>query len=159
MGMIGTYIAVDDKLLQDIINEEVDILDLDEDNSLMIDIDKSWQAIHYLLCEDIDEGDLPMGYVVPLLEDNLMDCDLDYGAYYLNNDQVGVALDYLNTLDDETLKELYDFNAMVIAEIYPIVDDEDQDEFYDYIYDYLQNIKMFYQEVVARKMGIIFYVM
>lgn len=64
MGMAGTYIAVEELLLRQIINGDKDILEIDPTQYQTLYVDKSWQAIQYLLCKDVDGGDPPM-YVVP----------------------------------------------------------------------------------------------
>lgn len=159
MGMIGNYIAVDEAKLEAIIKCEEDILDIDPKDCAVLDIDKSWQAIQYLLFRDIDEGPPPMGYVVPMMTDNAIDCELDFGAFYLTSEQVEEAYDYLNGLDEETIKDMYDFQAMVADEVYPIATDDDEDEFYQYIYSYLMDIKEFYKEAADKGKAVIFYVM
>lgn len=158
MGMIGNYIAVDEAKLEAIIKCEEDILDIDPKDYAVLDIDKSWQAIQYLLCQDIDEGPPPMGYVVPMMVENAIDCDLDFGAFYLTSEQVEEGYDYLNTLDEETVKEMYDFQAMVADEVYPIATDDDEEEFYRYIYSYLMDIKAFYKEATDKGNAVIFYI-
>ena len=50
MGMAGTYIAVEELLLRQIINGEKDILEIDPAQYQTLYVDKSWQAIQNLLC-------------------------------------------------------------------------------------------------------------
>lgn len=82
MGMTGTYIAIENFLLSQIIKGEKSILEIDPTQCCPLDVDKSWRAIHYLLCKDIENGKPPMGYVVPIRDDNELDCELEFGAFY-----------------------------------------------------------------------------
>lgn len=167
MSMIGNYLALDEARLQAVIAGEEDILELEEraaqneeqSGCMILDIDKTWQAIQYLLCKDIDEGEAPMGYVVPMMVDNALDCELDFGAFYLAPGQVREACGYLETLDDDTIKSLYDFKSMKEEGVYPIIEGEDEDEFYQYIYAHLMALKDFYIKSVNMGFAIIFYVM
>ena len=70
MGMAGNYVAVEDLLLGQIINGDKDIFEIDPAQCQSLNIDKSWQAIQYLLCKDVDGGELPMCYVVPIRDEN-----------------------------------------------------------------------------------------
>ena len=108
MGMVGTYIAVENLLLSQIINGDKDILEIDPAQCQTLNVDKSWQAIQYLLCNDVDGGEPPMGYVVPIRDENELDCEFDFDAFYITAKQVKESSDYLNSLDDNTLMNMYD---------------------------------------------------
>ncbi|MGG3311076.1 DUF1877 family protein [Paenibacillus lautus] len=66
MGMYGYYFAIDDKLVQQIATGEIALENLKIEDYPGLDIDRSWEAIHYLLCGDIVEGEPPLSYVVPM---------------------------------------------------------------------------------------------
>lgn len=167
MSMIGNFMSVDSEIFAAIINGEEDIFDL-EDNAengaqegySIFDVDKAWAVIQYILCKDTDEGELPMGYVIPMRLENAIDCDLDFGAFYLTAEQVKEACDYLHTLSNSTIKQMYDvhFQSMVEDEIYPIVQDEDENEFYEYIHSHLLELREFYKEAAQKNRAVIFYI-
>ena len=46
MGMVGTYIAIENFLLSQIINGEKSILEIDSTQCHPLDVDKSWWTIH-----------------------------------------------------------------------------------------------------------------
>ena len=102
MGMSGYYIAVDDALLQDVIDGAQSVLGIDPLGEKTLDIDKSWQGIHQLLCGEPFEGDPPMGYVVPLQYDNRIESESDFGAFYITPSEVKEAADFLRTMRCET---------------------------------------------------------
>lgn len=48
-----------------------------------------------------------MGYVIPIRLEKAIDCDLDIGALYLTAEQVTAACDYLHTISNSTIKQMY----------------------------------------------------
>lgn len=160
MSMIGNYLSLPDKELRAILSGGESILDFEErspENTL--DIDKSWQAILYLLCDDIADGEPPMGYVVPMMEENAIESEQDFMAFYLTAAQVQEANDYLEALTEEEILEKYDFEAMKEDEVYPIWDDDEADAFFEYIHPYLLDLREFYKNAADKNHAVIFYVM
>ncbi|UNK21106.1 YfbM family protein [Paenibacillus sp. N3/727] len=161
MGMRGYYFAMDDSLVQQIAAGEIALKSLKIDDYPGLDIDRSWEAIHYLLCGDISDGELPLGYVVPLTSDKGIDFG-SFGAFSLRAEQVAEALQAMSELDEAQLRLRYDFPAMVKDEVYPLepdtVSDEDEDEFFAYMLQHFNEIQRFYSQTVAEGKGLIFYI-
>ena len=91
-----------------------------------------------------------------------MNCELDFGAFYLTASQVKEASYYLNALDDRTLMNMYDFKLMKEKRIYPLSGNEnanDVDAFYEYIYSYLEKLKKYFEQMAEKGYSIIFYIM
>ncbi len=158
MGMIGNYIAIEDWLLKQMICGEKNLLDIAPRQYEHLNIDKSWQAIHFLLCRVIENGEPPMGYVIPLLDDHAIDCELDYGASYLTAEQVKEAVRYLDSLNDDTLQEMYDFKTMLEHNIYPFIENRDKDEFYHYLHSNLMVIKNFFRKTAEKGYAVVFFI-
>lgn len=159
MGMYGTYVAISNQELSAIKEEATNLYDVDSD--FRIDIDKAWEALHYTLCNDIADGEPPMGNVVPMNMDNALDLeDMEFGAFALSQEEVKEAYKYMQTLDKDKLKIMYKFDEMVEEEVYPLsgAEEDDGDEFFDYLYEYFEDIKAFYKKVVEKSMCIVFYV-
>ena len=93
MGMRGNYISLEKKELDKVLNGNKDFDDIESIETL--DIDKSWQAIQYLLGGDICEIEGPLGYVVPMLVDNAIDCDSEFGAFYITTEQIKEAYPHI----------------------------------------------------------------
>lgn len=160
MGMTGTYIAIENFLLNQIINGEKSILDIDPTQCQSLDVDKAWQAIHYLLCKNIENGKPPMGYVVPLRDENKLDCELEFGAFYINAQQVKETTNFLNSLDDKVLENMYDFKSMQENMVYPFHGNENETDtgfIYEYIYSYLIKLKEFFNQTAEKGYAIILY--
>jgi hypothetical protein len=161
MGMRGYYFAMDDNLVQQIAAGDIALKSLKIDDYPGLDIDSSWEAIHYLLCGDISDGEPPLGYVVPLTSDKGIDFG-SFGAFSLRAEQVAEALQVMSELDEAQVRLRYDFPAMVKDEVYPLepdtVSDEDEDEFFAYMLQHFNEIRRFYSQTVAEGKGLIFYI-
>lgn len=162
MGMRGNYIALENSLLSQIINGDKNIFDIEPAQCPCLDVDKSWQAIQYLLCKDIDGGQPPSGYVVPIRDENELDCEFDFGAFYITAKQVKDASDYLNSLNDNALMDMYDFKLMKENGIYPLCDNGNANEadiFYEYIHFYILKLKEYFKEAAEKGYAILFFLM
>lgn len=160
MGMIGTYIAVENFLLSQVIKGEKSILEIDPAQCHPLDVDKSWRAIQYLLCKDVENGKPPMGYVVPIGDDHKLDCELEIEAFYLTAQQVKEAANFLNSLDDKALGNMYDFKSMQENAIYPLRGNEnemDAEVLYEYIYSHLIKLKEHFNQTAKKGYAIILY--
>lgn len=158
MGMLGHYTALDSALIQQIASGEVSLEDLNPYELPGLDIDKTWQALHYVLCGEIVGGKPPLGYVVPMLNDNVVVDFGDFGAFYLYPEQVEQALQAMSEIDREALRSRYDLQELIREQIYPVLTDEDGDEFFDYLATYFEEIRKFYTNAVAEGKGIVFYI-
>ncbi|WP_217563023.1 YfbM family protein [Paenibacillus sp. GbtcB18] len=161
MGMRGYYFALDDNLVQQIAAGDLALKSLKIDKYPGLDIDRSWEGIHYLLCGDISDGEPPLGYVVPLTSDKGIDFG-SFGAFSLRAQQVAEAVQAMSELDEAQLRLRYDFPAMVKEEVYPLeagtVSDEDEDAFFAYMLQHFNEIRRFYSQTAAEGKGLIFYI-
>ena len=160
MGVRGAYIAIESFLLSQIIHGEKSILEIDPAQSRPLDIDKSWQSIHYLLCKNIKNGEPPMGYVVPIRDDQEIDCELEFEAFYITARQVKDAANFLNSLDDNAQKNMYDFQSMKENAVYPLCGSEtetDAEFLYEYIYSYLIKLREYFNQIAEKGYAIILY--
>lgn len=155
-GNVWKLYFIGKKELEKLLNGNKDFDDIESIETL--DIDKSWQAIQYLLGGDICEIEGPLGYVVPMLVENAIDCDSEFGVFYITTEQIKEAYDALFPLTKEDLLEKYNFSEMLEDEVYPIVEDDDEKEFFDYIYSYLLEIKEFYKKNIEKELAILFYI-
>ncbi|MDE7271512.1 MAG: YfbM family protein [Lachnospiraceae bacterium] len=163
MGIRGYYRVIEDSVLSQVISGDKEIFDIAPLQYQELDIDKFWRAIHYLLCNDIENGEPPGGYVVPVRDDNEIVPGIpvsDITLYYITAQQVKEASDFLNALDDDTLKSMYDFKAMRENKVYPLFGDEpdtDAECFYEDIYSFLMMIRDYFVQAVENGYGIIFW--
>lgn len=161
MGMYGYYFAIDDKQVQQIDAGEIELKNLQIKDYPGLDIDRSWEAIHYLLCGDIADGEPPLSYVVPITSDRGIEFG-SFGAFSLRADQVAEAHQKISELNEEQLRARYDFPTMIKEEVYPLepgmVSEEDEDEFFAFMLQHFNEIRRFYGETAAEGKGLIFYI-
>ena len=119
---------------------------------------KSGGAVLFLLGGNKGEGKPPMGYVVPIRDENFIESGMEFGAFFADAEQVREAVEYLDSLDEDKLKGMFDFGAMLADEVYPIMDESDEDGFFGDLRDYVRKIKEFYKETAERRGAVVFYV-
>lgn len=160
MAIRGYYFAMKDELVQQIAAGSTLLESLNIDKYPGQDIDRTWEAIHYLLCGDISDGPAPLGYVVPLHSDQGIEFGA-YGAFCLRAGQVAEALEAMSGLDEAQLRQQYDFRTMLKEEVYLLdpdtVSNDDADAFFDYLHQFFTEIRRFYSQAVAAGNGVIFY--
>ncbi len=157
MGMIGNYIAVDSELIEKIVCGELQLEEVNPDGYPSLDIDKSWQAILFTLCGEIFNGELPLGYVVPLMKDQALDFQ-EYGAFYVYPKQVALAADALKEISEADLRKQYNFEGMVSEAVYPVMEDEDEEEFFTYMFTHYTELRSFFETAAATEQAIIFWI-
>lgn len=158
MGMCGYYIAVDSETSEKIKNNELNAFDFmyggksyDEENYL--DIDKSWHALAYMLSE-ISGDDEDLRYAVPLDEEN--EPELDIPIFKLNASRVVKVAEAVNKVTREKLLQNYDIDDMLEFNIYPLIDGENEEEFFEYIYCNFVNMQEFLSKAAKGNKSIIF---
>ena len=152
MGMIGQYLLVTDEELSKIKNKELDLYFKDSD----LDIDKSWQLLHFTLCGEIGGGEPPLGHVVPL-NDSIIDND-SLGTFYLTTSEVEEAYSAIKDLSESDFNNMYNFQELMDEQLYPLVEDDNSDEILEYIYSYFLEIKNLYKKAAANKQCVIFFI-
>ena len=150
MGILGSYMSIEENLFEQAIRGEGEAIGVEKFQQL--DIDKSWEMIHFLLCRCKENGEPPMGYVIPMRDENELDFgeDTDGRVFYITAQQVREADEFVQSLSDDALREMYDFKEMQKNGVYPIDSEEEASWLYDYIYSYLTKIREFYHQAAEK---------
>lgn len=148
MGILGSYMSIEENLFEQSIRGEA----IGVEKFQQLDIDKSWEMIHFLLCRCKENGEPPMGYVIPMRDENELDFgeDTDGRVFYITAQQVREADEFLQSLSDDALREMYDFKEMQKNGVYPIDSEEEASWLYDYIHSYLTKIREFYHQAAEK---------
>ena len=161
MSMIGYFLKADDELVEKMTQGDLgEIIFDDAYSENMIDVDKTWHAIHFILSGNAYESDdnnvlsqLVLGGS-PVNEE-----DLGYGpALLLNKNLVAQIAEALNTWDEALFRKKFDFNNMITNEIYPIIDGEDENDFYTYVWEYFSSLKTFIAEAAKERQNVITFI-
>lgn len=167
MSMTCRLAAVSEEELDEV-REDADaafaaLIDAEEegDDERMLDLDRAWHAIHYLLNDSAHEGEGAAGMVIfgGATIGEGADADEeedDYGepppvVRYLTPSQVEEVAALLADTSVEALQERYDPDAMEQAEIYPPgVWEEERQEAFDYVAEYYEMLVGFYELAAER---------
>ncbi|HGM3508338.1 TPA: YfbM family protein [Clostridioides difficile] len=163
MGMIGCYtrISEEDVLklqqaegnLQDFVFEDV------HENST-INIDKAWHAIHFTLTGCSFEGDDDNIFSKLVLSGNIfMEIDGEPPAMLITADDVKKLSEAMNNLEEQTFRKKFNISEMLENNIYPVMDDENEEEFFDYVWANLIELKKFIEEAANEGQAVIFCIM
>lgn len=158
MGMIANLLRVttaeletyllDSSLLEGRIYSE----EAEEDQNL-IDVDKAWDGIIFLLTgQNIQNADHPLVQV--LFSGQLIDeeQDLGYGpGHYLTSDQVKDLNEKISKITTEDLKLKYNSKQMNALDVYPIWDEDS----FDYLDENFKLLQQTYAEAANKEQAII----
>lgn len=163
MSMIGNLLRVTDAELQTYLADSTRLenriyQDTGTDPAL-VDIDKTWDGINFLLTRDkLGQTSHPLAHV--LLSGQLVDeaQDLGYGpAHYLTAAQVAELQPQLAAISRAELKRRFDPARMTALGIYPNIWDEGDDAF-DYVADGFKTVQELYAEAAQRGEGLITFI-
>ena len=142
---------IDSSLLEDFIYN-----DDEADQTNLIDIDKAWEGILYLLTgQSLAEVNHPLAAVLfsgQLIDDEQ---DLGYGpANYLTAEEVSLLNEQIFKITATDLKARFNPSEMNQLGIYPEGWDEG-DESFDYLYEYFCALQQFYAQAAANREAVI----
>jgi hypothetical protein len=126
MSMIGNLVRISSAQLDALLQAPHQITDFlysekyqDNPASEHLDIDKTWQIIHFLLTGDPWKGEYPLGAVV-LGGTELGEEDVGYGpARFLRSDEVREVAEALGSISETELWERFSEERAAKADIYP----------------------------------------
>jgi hypothetical protein len=166
MSMIGNFRTTTDAEIQSLLAEPQrikallysDSPDL-PDGVSVLDIDKAWQGIHFLLCGDAwDGGDYPLNFI--LASGTLVgDIDVGYGpARVFTSVEVAEIARVLEPLTSAELRTRFDAGEFTEAGVYPSIWDDSIEECLDeYVLHYFGILKEFVLKARDDRRGLIVY--
>lgn len=164
MSMIGNLLRVTKTELEDylkdstllenkIYNDESDV----EDSNL-VDIDKSWDGIIFLLTgQNFDNSNHELTKI--LFSGQIIDeeQDLGYGpAQYLTPEQVKDLNEKISNITKEDLRKKYDAKKMIELEVYPNVWENEEEV--EYLIEYFETVQEVYATASKNNEGIITFI-
>jgi hypothetical protein len=159
MSMIGNYLMVDESVIGDIqtgrrlIDELLYESEIEEDNFLYID--KSWHAIHFLLCRDTWGGEKPLFNVV-LGGTEINQEDVGYGpARFLFVSEVKDTYKAIENISEDDMKEKFDWKELNKSEIYPTYR---SNEDFEYVWGYFEELREFFKRASDTGKAMLLYI-
>jgi hypothetical protein len=166
MSMIGNLFRVTTKDLEEILNDSslLESKVCSEDSNSMkdlLEIDKSWEAIFYLLTghpvAEIEDAKPPLSW--SLFSGQIIDEDQDMGygpAHFITIEQVKQLNKELDKITGDDIRQKYDGKKMNDVGIYPEIWDEP--ESLNYILDNFELLKEFYRTAEKENKGAITFI-
>jgi hypothetical protein len=119
------------------------------------DVDKAWNAIHYLLTGAVDEADHPLAFLVnggtPVGKE-----DVGYGpARVFTSAELSLINKLLEPFDRETLHARYQPREMDRAGVYPKIWARDGEDGFDYIFTNFDSMRTFFSQAEQRQLGML----
>lgn len=161
MSMIAQYARVEPAELDEFIENpgvlETYLFDRDKTNNVL-DIDKAWHGIHWLLNLDPWDGDGPRFNAV--LGGTELGEDYGYGpARYLSADEVKEVSHELDLIEHDELLGNFDAARMAADEVYPSVwGEEPDDEALEYLIDHYKCLVTFFREAANRDQAMLMWI-
>jgi hypothetical protein len=159
MSMIGSFLAVTQAELDALYADPQSVPSVlyDERESDIVDVDKAWHGIHFLLTGERYEGAGPLAQAImggtPIGEE-----DVGYGpARGLSPSEVKEVAAALGKLTEADFRARFDAGALRSAEIYPQIWDEGDDAL-DYLATNFNETKHFYETAASNQMGVVLFV-
>ena len=159
MGMAACFIAIDKDAvmsfranpdsLEEFLNDQFE----SEEPTNIVDVDKAWHCIHFMLTGQADGGDEPLSWAI--LGGEETGGDAGYGpARILTPDQVRTLSSALASIDKVAFSSRYDPLAMKRADVYlSEMCVRDGDEALVYIVDNYLALTDFYRDAAERGDG------
>lgn len=160
MSMIGNLLRVTNSELEEYLQDssllENRVYDDEaEEDSNLVDIDKSWEGILFLLTgQNLENSDHPLART--LFSGQLVDEDQDLGygpAQYLTPDQVKEVNAEISKITIDEISKNYDPKKMNELGIYPNVWNEE--ESLEYLTDYFKTVQEVYSKAAQNNQAII----
>jgi hypothetical protein len=149
---LDAYLNDSSLLEESVYNDEVE-------NPNLVDLDKSWDGILFLLTgQNVANTEHPLAKV--LFSGQLIDeeQDLGYGpAHYLTPEQVVELNAQIANISIADLKQKYDPKKMNEIEVYPSIWDEG-DEAFDYLAQYFKDLQQVYADAAKNGEAVITFV-
>ncbi len=118
-----------------------------------IDVDKAWQAIHFLLTGNAEALNHPLGFLMSggTLVGNE---DVGYGPARADKSQeLSIIVEAIKVFDRETLYSRYKPRKMDQQEIYPQIWVRDGEEGFNYVYENFQKLITFLKDTQVQEQG------
>lgn len=162
--MIGNYYMTDGETVEKIQREEISLVDLiyDENNNTneesSLDIDKAWHAIHFTLTDGMEERKDILSNVVfggrPINNE-----DIGYGpAILLTVEEVQEVHQEIKDISQNDFRDKFSMQKMVENDVYPLMDDENEEGFFSYVWSYFEEVKTFFAKAAAKDNCVLFYI-
>jgi len=164
MGIICCLAPVDGDQINELLADPEGIseyLEEMEEEEEVIDLDKSWHGIHFLLTGSAEEGEEPLCYLIKGGEE-ISHGDFDLGPpRALRPKHIADWARAMSAISTDELRKRFDAKAMMEAEIYPTIWDRasEDDDNLEYLLINYEGLRSFVEQMNNERKGAIIYFM
>ena len=128
-------------------------------SSCALNIQKSWQVIHYVLTSGSGVTDNDNVLSKAVLGDNFINNeDLGFGpAMITSRSEVKKISSILGVISKKDFKSMFDFQNMLRKEIYSVNKAESESEFFEYIWCNFNSLQNIFREAAENSQCIVFF--
>lgn len=157
MGMIANYQYINDENLKELklFHTEEDetieeIEDWNEDAEILLDIDKMWDTLHFVLTGVSSDKPIENNPLSEVVVGVINIEGVDEFIAYTEKTRIADIVSALENFDIEDALEKCTMKMFKEADLYPDIwgYEEEEDEIKEEITDYFQNMKVFYKEIL-----------
>lgn len=158
MSMIGYYFPADDDMVQSMkAGGSGELMFGEAHQDELVSIDKAWHAIHYVLTGEVWE--VPENNILAQLilgGEPVNDEDMGYGpARLIPKETVSRLSTAMDEWDMEKFRAKFDIKDMIENEIYPVMSDEDEEIFFQYVWENFDALKQFFKETAEKGLNML----
>jgi len=168
MGMIGNYLRVSNEELEAYLKNSSELEDRiykddAEGDDNLIDIEKSWDGIFFLLTgksiSTFDEAAAPLCWILSGPQEIDPDQDLGYGpATYITAEQTKEISRAMENFSRNELEKAYDGKRMTELSVYPGIWDDPHDDALDYLVENFNTLRDFYHQAAIANQAVITFI-
>ena len=160
MGMTCYYFRTDEDTIWKIREGNMGIIYEEENKDNLLDIDKSWHAIHFTLtgCAYGGEEDDILSNLVfggePVNEE-----DMGYGpARLFTKEKTALLSEALKKWDKTAFCKNFNVADMLEHDIYPVMSGEDDVDFFTYVWACFDAVKEFFQKAAEEGQSVLTFI-
>jgi hypothetical protein len=131
---------------------------LGEDEMDTLDLDKAWHILHFMLGNDVWDGNPPLNFIL-LGGEDVGKIDVGYGpARAMRSGDVQIAKEALDKVSDDEIRSRFDPSAEGMSEVYPNGwhEPDPTGQGLQYILDNMASLREFLATTARRRHGLIF---
>lgn len=158
MSMIGKFCSADTETVRRVQEGDLSLEALlSGEGDRALDVDKTWEAMRNVLMS-LDEKDGVLWRAV-YGERMLSEEVISYSPAFLAiPEEVKEVSEALGRVDEAQFRANFDVRQMYENHIYPVTEDEDDEEFFAYVWDYLKQLQDFYRRAAEEGRCVLFWI-
>lgn len=162
MATAGNYFRTSESTVADIQNGKHELTDFIYDRTqedCILPVDRAWHAIQFALNGTAFGGDDDNIFSRLVLSGNKLreDDEDEFSAMLIEPGDVRDLSAALHGLSEEDFRERFHVDEMLENEIYPVTEEDDEEDFFEYVWDYVEEMKEFFEAAAAEGQAVVFY--